>query len=334
MDAQCSARDYADQGKAEKRGERDIEDKESVKWLDSYRAVANIQEHCPQTTFVVVGDRESDIHELVATAIKASRGPKLLIRSEQSRKRLIEEGYLWEVLREELAQGHFEVSVPRRGPRRARDARLEVRFRMVTLRPPKRLKDAEPLSLWAVHLREVDYPEDVNEPLEWLLLTTIPTRTFDEAITIAKYYTQRWGIELYHRVLKSGCRIEDRQLETAERLQPALGIDMIVAYRVLQLLKAGRETPELPCTVLLEDHEWRALVWRVTRKPPPEQPPCLRDAVRMIAGLGGFLGRKRDGEPGMTTLWRGLVRLSDIAEDYLLFAHPTRAGPTARVNNG
>lgn len=123
-------------------------------------------------------------------------------------------------------------------------------------------------------------------------------------------------------------------METADTVKRAMGIDLVVAWRVLHLMKAGRETPDLPATVILEEHEWRALVWRVTRKPPADDPPSLRDAVRMIAMLGGFLGRKRDGEPGMITIWRGLARLTDIAESYALFTQPARASPRARVNCG
>ncbi|MBI2571239.1 MAG: hypothetical protein HYV63_29900 [Candidatus Schekmanbacteria bacterium] len=96
-------------------------------------------------------------------------------------------------------------------------------------------------------------------------------------------------------------------------------------------MKAGRETPKLPCTILLEDHEHRALVWTVTRKPPVGEPPSRRDAVGMIARLGGLLARKRDGEPGMITPWRGLVRLADIAGCYLLFGPLARDGPSTRV---
>ncbi|MBV8421652.1 MAG: IS4 family transposase, partial [Hyphomicrobiales bacterium] len=115
-----------------------------------------------------------------------------------------------------------------------------------------------------------------------------------------------------HRILKSGCRIEDRQLGTADRLETCLAIDMVVAWRIHYLTWLGRATPEVPCTVAFEPEQWKALIVFNTRKPPPEQPPSLHQMILMVAQLGGFLGRKSDGPPGAQTLWRGLQRLDDI----------------------
>ena len=117
----------------------------------------------------------------------------------------------------------------------------------------------------------------------------------------------RWGIEVYHRTLKSGCQIERRQLGAADRLEACLAVDLVVAWRIFHLAKLGREVPYVPCTVYFEEAEWKALVAYVAHNPtPPEHPPTLREAMRMVAGLGGFLGRKGDGEPGTQTLWLGL----------------------------
>jgi len=137
----------------------------------------------------------------------------------------------------------------------------------------------------------------------------------------------QWGIEVYHRTLKSGCRIEDGRLGRADRLEACLAIDMVVAWRIFFLTKQGRETPDIPCDVFLSENEWKTLYTYKKRELPPSRPPSLREAVRMIASLGGFLGRKGDGEPGTTMMWRGLERLEMITEAYIMFksVHGARA---------
>jgi hypothetical protein len=137
-----------------------------------------------------------------------------------------------------------------------------------------------------------------------------------------------WFLEVYHRTLKSGCRIEDRQLETAESLQACLAIDMVVAWRIYHLMKLGREVPDLPCTIFFEEDEWKVLYILANETTDlPDKEPTLREAIRMLASLGGFLGRKGDGEPGAITLWRGLQRIDSAITVYrLLLPHLSR-GP-------
>lgn len=134
----------------------------------------------------------------------------------------------------------------------------------------------------------------------------------------------RWQIEIYFRTLKSGCRIENRQLKSAHSLQACLAVDMVVAWGVFHLAKFGREVPDLPCDVFFEESEWKALVCFLEKtREPPSTPPSLKDAIRMVARLGGFLGRKSDGDPGTQTLWLGLQRLDDIAAAFGIFlGHP------------
>jgi hypothetical protein len=148
-----------------------------------------------------------------------------------------------------------------------------------------------------------------------------------------RWYTIRWNIEIYHRTLKSGCKIEERQLCTAARLETCLAIDMIVAWRIVYLTKLGRDTPNVPCTVYFEEDEWKALVAYTTRNPvPPETPPTLREATRMVATLGGFLGRKQDGEPGTKSLWMGLIHLDNITEMWEIMTNsPLRNLPKTRI---
>ena len=328
LNVQCWARDKETRGKSAQRKALPIEEKESIKWLRSYEAVAEAQTLCPHTTLVCVGDREADLYELFDLARQNPSGPRLLVRAERSRNRRVEEQHLWDKMAEESVAGHKEITVPRKGSRPARDASLAVHYAKVALHPPKG-KNLPPVQMWAVYAVEEDPGPEVASPLEWMLLTTAPVGTIDDACERLCWYTLRWGIEVYHRTLKSGCRIEDRRLEEADRIEACLAIDMVVAWRVLLLNKQGRETPDIPCDVYLSKDEWQALYACVKREPPPITPPTLRQAVRMIAQLGGFLGRKSDGEPGTTTLWRGLQRLTDITFGWVMAKtpYPTRAGP-------
>lgn len=313
LDVQCWARDSKEAGKRERRHELPIEEKESFKWIKSYRAVREVQRLCPQTICVSVGDRESDIHALFAEAASVPDGPSLLIRSERSRNRQTEEGKLWEILGEEEIAGYQELFVPRQGSRKARVATLEVRWRSVELKSPQGVSHLPSVRVDAVYARETECSSPEETPIEWMLLTTVLVGSFQDACERLGWYAKRWGIEVYHRTLKSGCKIEDRQLGNARRLESCLAIDLVVAWRIYYLTRQGRETPNVPCTVFFEDSEWKALVCFVNKDPVvPKSPPTLREAVRMVASLGGFLGRKGDGEPGTQTTWRGLQRLDDI----------------------
>ncbi len=320
LDVQCWARNPAEFGKKRLRYELPIEDKESSKWLNSFRTVAEAQKRCPGTTLVSVADREADIYELFQLALSDPSGPKVLVRAERDRLLAEGQGHLWDKLAQEPVSGIQVIRVPRRGPRPAREARLEVRFGRVRLKPPKRKPQLGEVSIWAILAEEIDLPEG-GEPLKWMLLTTLEVTAFEQATERLAWYAGRWGIEVYHRTLKSGCKVEERQLGGADRLEACLAIDLVVAWRIFHLTKLGRETPEVPCTVFFEEAEWKALYAYVRQHPtPPDNPPSLREALRMVASLGGFLGRKSDGEPGTKSLWLGLQRLDDIATTWKFMA--------------
>jgi len=312
LNAQCWARDPAEFGKKAKRHTLPTEAKESNKWLTSFTATTTTAASCPTTTIVSVGDREADFYELFALAQKTPKAPFLLVRAKHDRTLEQEQGKLSDYLNSCPEAGVQELRVPRRGNRPARTARLSVRYGAVTLVPPKQKPDEPTIPVWVIHAEEIDTPDE-GEPLSWVLLTTAPTDSFEAACERLRWYTLRWTIEVFHRTLKSGCQIENRQLGSADRLEACLAIDLVVAWRIHHLTKLGRETPDVPCSVYFEEAQWQALNAFVTKNPvPPTEPPTLRDAVRMVATLGGFLGRKSDGEPGTQTLWLGLQRLDDI----------------------
>ena len=327
VNVQCWAREFAEAGSEKPRPqELPIEEKESYKWLVSYRAVAAAQKRCPQTMLVSMGDREADVYELFHEALSDPQNPELLIRANRDRLLSEGQGHLWEYVKAQPLRGMQQVQVPRQGKRPARKAELEIRFTQVTLKPPELKPELGELTLWAIAAVEVNYAPAVEEPIEWLLLTTLMIETFEQATEKLNWYAKRWGIEVYHRTLKSGCKIEERQLGKAARLEPCLAIDMVVAWRIFHLTKLGREVPNVPCTIFFEEAEWKALVAYKTQNPvPPENPPTLREALHMVASLGGFLGRKCDGEPGTKSLWLGLQRLEDITTTWKIMM--SRASP-------
>jgi len=179
-------------------------------------------------------------------------------------------------------------------------------------------KQLKPLKLQVILALE-ENPEEGVKPISWLLITSLEITGLEAAAQCIKWYTYRWVIERYHYTLKSGCGIEKLQLKTARRIEMALATYTIVSWRLLWLTYEARLNPTQPCDGVLETYEWQSLCATVNQNPiPPEQPPSLQEAVRMIAMLGGFLGRKGDGEPGIKTIWRGLQRLHDIAATWKL----------------
>ena len=330
LDVQCWARDPKDFGKKHRRHQLPIEQKESVKWLKSYQAACAVAQACPGTTVVSVGDREADVYELFVAARDAVVGGKrraeVLVRAMRERTLAESDTRVWAWLPRQGVAGHIKVSVPARAGRPARVARLAVRYAAVELKPPTDKKPLGGVAVGAVLAQEVGAPKDV-EPLCWQLLTTLPVASFERAVEMLRWYAQRFQIEVFHRTLKSGCRMETRQLREADRLEACLAVDLVVAWRLVHLTKLGRETPTAPCTVFFQEVQWQVLVAALARDPAAlPQPPPLQEAVRMVARLGGFLGRKSDGEPGVTTLWRGWQRLEDMVAGWqLAHAFPPRS---------
>ena len=316
---QVWTRDPQDFGKRHMRHERLTSAKESQKWLTSLQAMAEIQGQLPHTQLISVGDSESDLYALFRTA--QERQAFFLIRA--CRDRLMEddqEQHLWKNLASQPVNGFLEVAVPRQSERPARTAKLAIRFAPVTLLTPRReVKNGLPsVACWAIWAYEETQPEQ-GEPIAWRLITNLPTDTFEQTCERVEWYSQRWVVEMFHRVLKSGCRIEERQFDDLENIKRFLGVDSVVAWRVLYLTLTGRETPEMSCEALFEAHEWQALYSFLHKTNlPPDQPPSLGEMTRWIARLGGFSGSRKM-QPGTTVLWQGLQRLSDISQAWLIF---------------
>jgi hypothetical protein len=317
------ARDPWTVGQRVTRKQRPIAAKESYKWLASLEAVAEARQACPQTHWVSVGDREADVYDLFVAERPA--GVDLLVRAAWDRRVEHPEQYWWATVSAWPVAATLTVHVPRQAGQPARQATVSVRFGVVTLRPPRH-RQAEKLPavpVGAVYVVEESPPAGV-EPLEWLLLTTTAVPTVETALERVEWYGVRFGIEVWHKVLKSGCRIEARQLESADRLQRCLPLYSVLAWRILYATLLSRALPELPCTVLLALEEWQALYCAIHHTPtPPPTPPPLRQAVHWIARLGGFLARRGDGEPGVTVLWKGFQHLADLTTMYCIMRPPS-----------
>jgi hypothetical protein len=315
---QTWARDPATVGKAAQRRALPITEKESYKWLASVQAVNEAARACPATRFVAVGDREADIYDL--WLMERAANVDVLVRAAWNRNTHSSEGKLWATVQAANHQTSVGLTVGRQPGQPARRARLTVRWCPVTLEPPQhRQREGLPgVSLWAVHAVE-EHPPDGVEGVQWLLLTTVAVESAAEAEERLEWYAVRWGCEVLHKVLKSGCRIEARQLASAARLERVVAVYSVVAWRILNATMLARAVPDLPCTVLLEVEEWQALYCTVQQTARvPAHTPRLGEAVQWIAQLGGHLGRKGDGPPGVTVLWRGFQRLSDLTLMYRL----------------
>jgi len=311
------ARDPSRRGQRRDRRRKETAQKESQRWLDALRAT---EEALPADRAVLtIADREADFYDLFAAARRP--GHDLLIRAKGRRRVHHEAGLLGAAVRAGPAAGRVTVTLRRGDDRPKRPATLALRFGQFLIQPPSthpRRKEQAALPLWAVLAEEEDPPPG-QQPVCWLLLTTLPVGTVDDAVQAVLRYSQRWLVERLHFVLKSGCRLEQLQLETAERLLRAVATYTVVAWRLLWLAYEARHAPAASCAAVLERVEWEVLHQAVhPGVPVPAAAPSLAEAVRQVARLGGFLGRRGDGAPGVKVLWRGLRRLQDLVAGYRL----------------
>lgn len=297
-----------------------ITQKESYKWLEGLqRSLTEGSER----TVITVCDREADIYELFQYA--HDHQGYYVIRVKNNRL-LHEGGKLGDRLERTPFTSQFRLFLPRRVQDTPQAVRLAIRFTTVTLKPPQRRGRSQvmalnPLPVQLVEVLEVNPPANTS-PIHWRLYTNLPVETLEQAHTIRQYYTCRWLVERFHYVLKSGCHLEDSQLRTLPAIQNLLGLCSSVAWRLLQMTYQARMTPDASCELILTTDEWQALSAYIHKSPKPlAQPPALNQAIRWIAQLGGFPGRKGDGEPGVKVLWRGWARLQDIVDTWHLF-HP------------
>lgn len=322
------ARDPTQPKRRETRRRRPIEDKESYKWLDSVQAVARLKDELPGTRLVSVADREADVYEFFTQA--QALGVDVLVRAAWDRNLEEPQAQVRAALAAAPVVARKKLALPARGKRKARLAKLVIRACPLTLAAPLHglARQLAPIALWGLWAYEPAPPAG-SEPLDWMLLSSVPVTSAKQALERLDWYAARWGIELWHKVLKSGCRIEARQLESFERLQRLLTVYAVIAWRILYATMLARLVPDLPCTAILQDDEWQALYCRIHQTPtPPATAPPLRQAIRWIAQLGGFIARASDGEPGTKTLWQGFQELIPMTEMYRIMKPEKLRTPT------
>ncbi len=301
-----------------------IEEKESYRWVQAFEQTIAL---APDGVDVVtVCDREADIYEMFTLA--QEKEVHLLVRAATDRALTDNEARkLWSKVERQAIAGFLTVHIPANQKRPARTATASVRFTQVKLKPPWRpqQKKLPVVTLNAILVREDNPPVGVDEPIEWLLLTNTSVATFADALQVVQWYCCRWQIEIYHKVIKSGCKVEDCRLKLVDRLQNYIALMNVIAWRLLWLTYINRTDPNLPCTTILTTIEWESLYMRIHKTTQlPQSIPTVRQAVRWIAQLGGFLGRKGDGEPGVVVIWRGWQRLQDIAATWYLVKEQTQ----------
>ncbi|BBE09381.1 Transposase for transposon Tn5 [Mycoavidus cysteinexigens] len=308
------ARDLSELGKKKQRAKRSIDEKESVKWLEGVKQLTALKAGCPKTHMISVCDREADIYDLFVAP--RPDGVDWLIRASWNRKVDHPDQYLWEAMASASELGCIELNVPARSNCAQRIAQLAIKCAPVTLRRPcnhpnPNLPNVEVFAIWALE----SHPPEGTHPIEWMLLSSVPTHTQEQALERLTWYARRWTIETWHRILKSGCQIEHRQLGSLDRFVRSTALFTVIAWRILYATLLGRSNPEISCEVLLQPIEWQALYCRAhNTKHPPSDPPTLNQAILWIAKLGGYLARKHDLPPGPTVLWRGFMALHEATK--------------------
>lgn len=338
LHANMWARDPDDFHKRHKARTKPIEDKESFRWLEGYQQACELQ-RLIDSQVVSLSDSEGDIYEcfLAWADTSGGRTADFIIRACQNRCLSKDDPayekdvktLLWDAVENKpvLGQRTIEVSSrpaqtgdgsKRRQARSERTINVTLRAATVTLKGTRRAgQNGQPgrqlpdVTVNVVLVREENPPE--GEPaIEWLLVTSLPVTTLEEVEKVVSFYCCRWLVEVYFKVIKSGCEVEKVQLETTDRLMACVAVYLIVAWRVLYLVRLGRECPEMRCDAVLMPDEWQA-VWRVVKnEEPPKQVPTLGEMIVMIAQLGGYIPSPND-PPGAKTMWIGLQRTRDFA---------------------
>jgi hypothetical protein len=265
LHAHCWARPQAALGTDRGRNAKSIDEKESFRWLQALQAAAAAAARMPQSQLVVLTDREGDLYELHDAVQIGPPNLHTVIRAQHDRTL---EGHqkLWAFMAAQPLGKEQPLEVPRRRGQRARTATVEVRWAQITIQAPAvGCKKGWPsLTLWSVWVCEPHPPQGV-EPIEWMLLTDLPVTTWEQAWEKVQWYCRRWGIEEWHRALKNGCGVEQREFKKAEHLQRVLAFDLIIAWRVLACVKLGRALPQLPASVLYSPDELQVL-WGTLKK--------------------------------------------------------------------
>ncbi len=281
---------------------------ESTRWIDGYERIAEMAAQLPATRLVYVADREADFGALLGRAQALDYPADLLIRVRYDRKLKAEDMQLFAALSQAPALGEIVFAL---APGRGRKART-VTQSVSVIRSVVRLPGNQTTTLTVVQAMEHDAPQG-DKPVCWRLLTNRSVNDLAQASELIDWYRARWEVELYFHIIKTGCQVEQLQLETMARVERALALYLMVAWRIHYLMRLGRDYPDLDCEMVFDTDEWKA-AYLLAKKKPPATPPTLNEVMRMVASAGGFMGRKGDGQPGAKAIWIGMQALHFFVE--------------------
>ncbi len=273
--------------------------KESGRWIEGYGRIAEMAAEMPATRLVYVADREADMIELMAYAQDCGTPADWLVRA-KTNCALPDGEKLWAHTLDGAPVGEIGFAIGARDKQKGRKVRQQLWAKRVELPARRGVK----IAATCLIAREIDAPAGV-EPIEWRLLANRTATTADEVIELIDWYRARWEIEMFFHVLKNACKVEAMQLSHIDNLERALALFMVVAWRVAYLMRLGRICPDLDASLFFDPDEIRG-AYLLTKEQRPERPPTLNEVVRLIARVGGFLGRKGDGDPGVKTIWQGI----------------------------
>lgn len=283
-----------------------IEFKESIRWLENLRQSTTLMEEPGQC--IHIGDRESDIYELFCTAQNA--GTHFVIRTCVDRLAGDGDHTIADEMAETRVKGLHRIEV-RDKSGNPQNAVLEIRYRQICVLPPIGKQKRYPaLSLTVIHAEERGTPAN-RDKIVWKLITDLHVRSRRDAVEKIRWYAMRWKIEVFHKIIKSGCRAEAAKLRTAQRLTNLIALFCILAWRVFWMTMLNRSKPNAPPTLALAKIELVLLDHAVRDKTPPKQRNLVH-YLNKIARLGGYLARAHDPPPGNMVMWRGMTRLTDI----------------------
>jgi hypothetical protein len=314
---------WARRGRARRKriDRRALESRETHKWLMCMRpVVAAYDRIAPSCRPWFQIDRGGDSWPVLLEGLEPGR-QLFTVRAAYDRrvekKADEQQRYLWQTIEACPVMGRYELNVPAGPGRIGRKANIEVRARQVTLDLKEYLtKRHHLITVWAVLAREVDSAANAEHPIEWLLLTSYPVKRMEDARRVLFGYAQRWRIEEFHRIWKSGaCRVEQTQLREKDAIVRWATILATVAVRILRLTYLARATPEVPATVEFRQSEIDAvLLLKRSKKYRPGDAPPIEEVVRLLAELGGYTGKSSGGPPGALVITRGLERIASVAE--------------------
>lgn len=289
---------------------RPFEQKESYRWVEALTRVEKlVSKH---TRVVHAFDREGDITE-VFDKVRQLQHTGVIVRAAHNRSIDSESERLWSKLEAQPTSFEQEIELPQTSKRSARKAKLAVRFCPVNLRTPYRFDNRDPLLVYAVYATEIDCPED-ETPVEWMLLTTEVVADILMAARILRWYSYRWRVEEYHKILKSGCQVERYRL-AADGMKALVGFLSVIAAELLQLTYLHRTQASAPAIEILNPLQLRILK---AKSPKPPKLLTVNWAVETIARLGGYLEHRHQSPIGIQVLWRGWLKLHDLCEGWQL----------------